>query len=420
VKVLVVHNRYQHAGGEDEVFAAECRLLRDNGHDVHEYVRTNEEIVAVGPAARIRLAAGTVWARTEQRSLRDVIGRVAPDVAHFHNTFPLISPAAYYTCREAGVPVVQTLHNYRLLCPTAIHYRAGGVCEDCTTGGLQHAVRHACYRGSRGATGAVTAMLAFHRAIGTWTRAVDVYVALSEFARSRFIDGGLPADRIVVKPNFVDTDPGPRDVPGNGALFVGRFWPEKGIRTLVQAWNRLTHPIALDLFGDGPEREGLMQLASSNNNVRFHGRVPRAATLTAMKRAGFLVFPSEWFEGLPMTIVEAFACGLPVIASRLGTMADVVADGRTGLLFTPGDADDLARKVEWARTHPAEMAEMGRAARREFEAVYTAPRNLELLLDVYRRAIAATEARCPAGDPAGVVMDQAAAPISRRSVESPR
>jgi glycosyltransferase involved in cell wall biosynthesis len=407
MKILVIHNRYQHAGGEDEVFAAECSLLRDAGHDVHQYVRTNDDIALSGTPARLRLAAGTVWARREQRSLREVIGRAAPDVAHFHNTFPLISPAAYYTCRGAGVPVVQTLHNYRLLCPSANHYRDGRICEDCTTGGLHHAVRHACYRGSRSATAAAAAMLTFHRAIGTWARAVDVYIALSEFARERLVAGGLPAERVVVKPNFVGADPGPRDQPGDGALFVGRFWPEKGVQTLLHAWHRLSNPIRLDLLGDGPERERLEQLASASNTVHFHGRVPRPTTLAAMKRAQFLVFPSEWFEGLPMTIVEAFACGLPVIASRLGTMGEVVQEGRTGLLFTPGDAADLAAKVEWARSHPTEMAAMGRAARLEFEAMYTAPRNLELLLSAYHRAIDARRLEQPrlAGH-AGALIDE--------------
>lgn len=414
MKILVIHNRYQHAGGEDEVFAAESRLLRDAGHEVHEYVRTNDDIVLGGPPARVGLALDTVWARQEQRTLRQTIDHVAPDVAHFHNTFPLISPAAYYTCRAAGVPVVQTLHNYRLLCPSANHYRNNGVCEDCTTSGLHHAVRHACYRGSRSATGAVTAMLMFHRGIGTWTRAVDVYIALSEFARGRFIAGGLPADKVVVKPNFVDTDPGLRDRAGDGALFVGRFWPEKGVGTLLQAWNRLSDPIRLDLLGDGPQRAQLEQLAPSNNTVCFHGRVPRATTLAAMKRAQFLVFPSEWFEGLPMTIVEAFACGLPVIASRLGTMGEVVEERRTGLLFTPGDAADLAAKVEWARSHPLEMAEMGRAARHTFEALYTAPRNLELLVSVYHRAVDARgqEQPRPAGH-AGALIDEAT-PLRQR------
>ena len=386
MKILTIHNRYQHAGGEDEVFAAESRLLREAGHDVYEYVRANDDIVLGGPGGRVQLALDTVWARREQRALRQAIDRIAPDVAHLHNTLPLISPAAYHTCRAAGVPVVQTLHNYRLLCPSANHYRDGGPCEDCTTDGLHQAVRHACYRQSRAATGAVVAMLAFHRAIGTWSHMVDVYIALSDFARTRFIAGGLPADKVIVKPNFVDADPGSRDQPGDGALFVGRFWPEKGVRTLMHAWSRLTHPVMLDILGDGPDRAALEQLAPLNGTVRFHGRVPRATTQTAMKRAQFLVFPSEWYEGMPMTILEAFACGLPVIASRLGTMSEVVADGRTGLVFTPGDAADLAAKVEWARSHPDDMARMGRAARAEYLAKYTGARNIELLIAAYDQA----------------------------------
>ena len=413
MKILAVHNRYQQAGGEDEVFRAETQLLRRAGHDVVEYTRGNDEIGSSGLLSRAALPLTTVWSRTSAGALRELLRRERFDIAHFHNTLPLISPAAYYACHDAGVPVVQTLHNYRLLCPAATQFRDGSVCEECSETSLLQSVRHACYRGSRSATAVVAAMLTVHRALETWRDRVDVYIALSEFARDRFIAGGLPADKVLVKANFVDPDPGPRDQPGEGALFVGRLSPEKGAGTVLDAWCRIPAPMRLDLIGDGPERTGLQARSASNDSVRFHGRRPRQATIQAMKQAQFLVFPSEWYEGLPMTIVEAFACGLPVIASRLGTMAEVVADGRTGLHFTPGDAADLAAKVTWARRHPGEMAEMGRAARRTFETAYTAPRNLEVLISVYERAVdnrrAAASQRGHRTHPDVRVMDDATA-----------
>jgi glycosyltransferase involved in cell wall biosynthesis len=392
VRILSIHNHYQHAGGEDEVFRAEAALLRAAGHEVVEYTRTNDDIAPGGVVSRVRLAANTVWARGEALAMRRKIRETAPDVAHFHNTLPLISPAAYYACRGAGIPVVQTLHNYRLLCPAATQFRAGQVCEACNEVGLLSSVRHACYRGSRGATATVAAMLAVHRMLGTWRDQVDVYIALSEFARSKFVAGALPPHKVVVKPNFVHPDPGPREGSGELVLFVGRLSSEKGVRTMLDAWTRLRRSTPLEVLGDGPDRTEMTRLAAAAAGVRIRGRVPRAEVLAALKRAQFLVFPSECYEGLPMTVLEAFACGVPVIASRLGTLAELVADRRTGLHFTAGDAADLAAKVDWALSHPQEMAAMGREARREFEARYTAARNLQIVTLIYERAIASAGA----------------------------
>ena len=388
VKILVVHNRYRQAGGEDEVVRAETDVLRAAGHDVAEYGRTNDEIADDGLLSRARLAAGTVWSRATRVSLGDVLARFRPDVAHVHNTLPLISPAAYYTCRDAGVAVVQTLHNYRLLCPAASLFRAGRVCEECVDHGLIRGIRHRCYRGSRGATAAVATMLAVHRTIGTWRERVDAYIALSEFARDKFIAAGLPADKILVKPNFVHPDPGPRQCAGEDAVVVGRLSAEKGVRNVLDAWARLGQPLGLEIIGDGPERTRIEAVASQLRNVNVRGRLSREMTVAAMKRARFLIFPSECYEGLPMTVIEAYACGVPVIASRLGTTAEIVHDGQTGLHFNAGDAADLAAKVQWAWSHPNQLDEMGRAARAEFEAKYTAARNYDMLMSIYARAIA--------------------------------
>ena len=385
MKILFAHNFYRSAGGEDEIFRAEAALLRQAGHVVVEHTRTNADIQTDGLLERMRLASDTVWARSESAHLAAELARDTPDVAHFHNTFPLISPAAYHACRKAGVPVVQTLQNYRLLCPSATLFREGRVCERCVDGSLLSSLRHRCYRGSIGATAAVATMLTVHRALGTWHDLVDLYVAPSEFVRRKFVDAGLPADRVVVKANSIHPDPGVRRGQGDRAVYVGRFWPEKGTHTMIAAW-RISAPLPLDIVGDGPERPDLEAAAADVPNLRFLGRLPREETLATIKQARFLVFPSEWYEGLPMTIVEAFACGVPVIASRLGTMAEIIDDGRTGLHFSPGDPRDLAAKVEWATSHPEAMDRMGRAARAEFEAKYTAAHNYERLMQIYALA----------------------------------
>lgn len=388
IRVLLVHNHYLRPGGEDTVFEAERSLLEHMGHKVITFVENNVHLKNMDP---FKAAANAVWSKDTQQKLRRVIQQTRPDIAHFHNTFLMISPAAYYTCKEAGVPVVQTLHNYRLICPSALLRREGQICEDCVGKAVPWpGVLHGCWRGSRAETAVVATMLTVHRLMKTWQEQVDVYIALTEFARQKFIEGGLPPEKIMVKPNFVEPDPGEGRHKGGYALFVGRLSSEKGVRTLLSAWRWLKNT-RLKIVGDGPlldearnfiQREGL-------NMVELLGRKSRSEVFALMKKAKVLIFPSEWYEGFPMTLAEAFATGLPAVASRLGAMAEIVEDGRTGLLFEPGAPDDLAAKVEWAWTHPKEIAEMGRNARREYELKYTAERNYELLMQIYRRAMKA-------------------------------
>ena len=386
MKILLVHNHYQQPGGEDAVFWAEVELLRNRGHEVITFVENNARLNGMNP---MKAATNAIWSRESLVRLRTIIQEHRPDVAHFHNTFLMISPAAYYACKEAGVPVVQTLHNYRLICPGALLMRNGRVCEDCIgTAVPWPGVVHGCWRGSKAQTGVVAAMLAVHRLLGTWSDKVDLYIALTEFARQKFIEGGLPAEKIVVKPNFVHPDPGLGEHRGDFALFVGRLSQEKGVRTLLAAWRKLKG-IPLKIAGDGPlmeEVQGVI-VREGLDDVELLGRQSRAEVLKLMQQAQVLVFPSEWYEGFPMTLAEAFACGLPVVASRLGAMAEIVEDRRTGLLFEPGDAEDLAAKVEWAWSHPRKMAEMGREARQEYERKYTAERNYEMSMEIYRQAI---------------------------------
>ena len=390
MKILLVHNTYQQPGGEDVVFSQERELLERAGHQVLTYCRSNWEIAGYSALKRLALVGRMVWAQDSRREIAGLIHREKPDLVHVHNTFLMVSPSIYSACKEAHVPVVQTLHNYRLLCPAATFFRDGRVCEECLEHSLRRGVLHGCYRDSRAETSAVALMLAVHRWLGTWSEMVDSFIALSGFSRQKFIEGGIPTEKIAVKPNFVYADPGCRARSGEYALFIGRVSPEKGIRTLLAAWQRLQVRIPLRIIGGGPEREFLEEHATQMelSDVRFLGQLPRDEVIAALKGARFLLFTSEWYENFPMTIVEAFACGVPVVCSRLGAMEEIVADGRTGLHFTPGNADDLAAKVEWASAHPEEMAAMGRAARAEYEAKYTAQRNYPMLMEVYQKALA--------------------------------
>jgi glycosyltransferase involved in cell wall biosynthesis len=310
-------------------------------------------------------------------------------VVHFHNTFPLISPAAYAACQRLGVPVVQTLHNFRLLCPNSLFFRDDHPCEDCLGKTPPWpAAAHACYRGSRQQTAVVATMLTAHRLRRTWQKDVNRYIALSEFSRHKFIAGGFPAAKVAVKPNFVDSIPRAFAIERCGFLTVGRLSVEKGVPTLLGAWDRQESPSRIRVVGDGPLWDDVAAVAARQPKLHQLGRLSRDEVLTEMQAAIALVFPSECYENFPVSIAEAFASGLPVIASRHGAMAEIVRDGQTGLLFEPGNADDLVAKAQWASSHPHEMRQMGAAARLEYESKYTASHNYEQLMAIYRDAIA--------------------------------
>ena len=399
MKILLIHNEYQQPGGEETVVEQEHKLLEGAGHQVIRYRRSNWETDEYTGTRKALLLKRIVWASDSRREVLSLLQLEKPHVAHVHNTFMVISPSIYSACREAGVPVVQTLHNFRLFCPAAFYYREGKVCEECTDHSLLRGITYGCYRESRGNTAVVAAMLKFHRLCRTWELGVNRFVALTQFARERFVAGGLPAEKVEVKPNFMHADPGAREGVGEYALFVGRLSPEKGVSTILEAWSRLHTPIPLRIVGDGPLISELRDEAHRRKlaSVEFAGRLPREQTVQAMKNARFLIFPSLWYENFPMTIVESFACATPVICSGLGAMAEIVSDRRLGLNFSTGDAADLAAKVEWAWTHPAEIAAMGAAARKEYQTRYTPEQNYTTLMDIYGRALGN---KALAGEPA--------------------
>jgi glycosyltransferase involved in cell wall biosynthesis len=330
-----------------------------------------------------------VWNRAVARRVATLVRRERAEVVHFHNTFPLISPAAYSAARGAGAAVVQTLHNYRLLCPSAVFYRDGHVCEDCLGKRVPWpGVVHACYRGSRAASAATAVMVGLHRAIGTWRNDVDAYVTLSAFAREKFVRGGLPAARLMPKPNFVVRDPGPGDGGGGYAAFVGRLDAGKGIDTLFRAWEQLGGAVPLKVVGDGPMAPRVQEAAAAGRGVEWLGRRPQREVYDLVGRASCLVVPSLWYEGFPKTVVEAYALGTPVVASRIGSLIELVAHGRTGFQFDAGDPDDLARQVARLTADAAARAAMRAGARLEFETRYMADRNYERLMEIYAAALA--------------------------------
>jgi glycosyltransferase involved in cell wall biosynthesis len=384
-RVLVVHNAYQQRGGEDMVCEAEVELLRSRGHAVEVFHRHNDDVMTT---SRLRVAAETLWSLRSAATLNQLIDRFAPDVIHAHNTFPVISPSVFWTAARRGVPVVQTLHNFRLLCPQAMLLREGRVCELCIGQFPWGGIVHRCYRGSLPQTSVVAAMLGVHRALGTYRDKVTRFIVLNEFCRRKFIEGGLPAEKLMLKPNFVDL-PSPSEGERIGVLFVGRLSQEKGVEVLAGAMAK-SPGIGLRVAGSGPEANRLHGI----DGVTLLAHVGQAQVRDEMSRAVALILPSICYEGFPRTLAEAYASALPVIASRIGALAELVQDGVTGLLFEPGNADDLAQKLAWAAANPARLREFGCNARAEYEAKFSADGNYAMLMDIYGAAMDEARVRC--------------------------
>lgn len=384
MRILSVHNYYQIRGGEDESSEAEQNLLREMGHVVEVYTETNDRIADINA---LQMAANTVWSQSAYQKVKQQLAKPQCDLLHVQNFFPLISPSVYYAAKSQGVPVVQTLRNYRLLCPNGLFFRQGKVCEDCLGQAVPlPGVIHGCYRESRLASSAVVTMLTVHRLMQTWLEMVDVYIALSEFARAKFIQGGFPPNKIIVKPNFVNPDPGIGEGKGGYALYVGRLSVEKGLDTLLNAWEHLGKQLPLKIVGNGPLSAQVIAATEKFVGVEWLGRQPMTEVYRLMGEAKMLIFPSKWYETFGRVALEAFAKGTPVIAANIGAIAELVDHGRTGLHFRPGDYEDLVAQVEFALAHPQQLNQMRRQVRVEFESKYTAKENYRQLMEIYNLA----------------------------------
>ncbi|BAY15228.1 group 1 glycosyl transferase [Nostoc sp. HK-01] len=387
----MLHNRYRLSGGEDKVVQAEKSLLEANGHNVILLEENNLNIVNIWDT--LAAAGGAIYSLASKHRVQAEITRCSPEIVHVHNFFPLLSPAVYDACYSAGVPVIQTLHNYRLACPKAMPFRDGKICEDCIGKLIPwSSVVHGCYRNSHLQSSVVAAMTTWHRLTGTWHQRVNGYIVLTQFQKEKMIQAGLPAEKIYIKPNFVFH---PNTVEFNSRrddylLFVGRLSEEKGVSVLIDAYihNNISTP--LKIVGDGPIRQLLqkqVQRAGYANLIEFLGYQDKSTVMELMKKAKFLVLPSIWYEGFPLTIVEAFASSLPVLVSKLGSMAEIVEDQVSGLHFEAGNSQDLAAKIQWAINHPEFMNNCGNNARFMYESRYSSAVNYKQLMSIYRQFI---------------------------------
>jgi glycosyltransferase involved in cell wall biosynthesis len=386
MKVLMIHNRYQQRGGEDAVVDAEAGLLAAHGVEVQRLDADNDSIQGVW--AKIRVSASQIaGSQAVEHRLAIALTRFHPDVVHVHNWFPTLSASIFRQCKAAKIPVVHTLHNYRLLCVGATLFRNGQVCEDCVgTTFRASGVIHKCYRRSCMGSAAATAGMLAHWAAGTWHRSVDQFIALTEFSRNKFIEGGLPPEKIAVKPNFVEPAPAPGIGDGNYFLYAGRLTEEKGLRTLLDCWKDGPELAPLWIVGDGPLRDEVQQAKAGLRNVQWLGLKSSLEVLKLMERAKATICPSLWYEGMPRVVIESLAVGTPVVASRIGGYPEMIADGESGALFPTGDAGALLNRIRELEVRDT-FAKMRLEARHRFLAEYTGKKNLSLLLNIYRRAM---------------------------------
>jgi glycosyltransferase involved in cell wall biosynthesis len=384
MRVGIFHNRYLQRGGEDTASDAEAALLAKAGHEVHRFTVENRDAVAGSRLGPLKVGLEAHWNPETPRQVDAFLDAHPLDVAHVHNFFPVLSPSLHWALARRGVPVVQTLHNYRLLCANGMLMREGRPCEECVTRGPWNALRHGCYRGSRAQTAVWARATAHHRKRGTWEDAVALFTTPSEFARRKLLQAGLAPEKLVVKPYPVE-DPGPPAPPGEGAVFVGRLSPEKGVDLLLEAW-RAQGGAPLSIVGGGPEEARLRAQAAGIPGVRFLGAQDHARALAAIAAAAFAVVPSRWYEIFPMAALEALACGRALVVPEETALAEIVELGRTGLHFTFADAADLARACAELLRAPAFTRALGAEARATYEELYAPEPALARLEAVYAAA----------------------------------
>jgi glycosyltransferase involved in cell wall biosynthesis len=395
LKILLCHNFYGSAApsGENTVFLAERKLLKQHVHRVLEFVRYSDKLREKGIAGLVTGACATVWNPFVGSALRRVLEKERPDVMHVHNTFPLLSPSVFHAARGLDTAVVLTLHNFRLFCAAGIPMRDNQPCTLCLDNkSVVPGLRYGCYRNSRAATLPLALMITLHRGMGTWQTCVDHFVALTQFQKDRMTAAGLPGERVSVKPHFYPDPPDAKSWKQREpkVVYVGRLGTEKGIHVLVDAWQRWGRDAPLlEIIGDGPERASLERMVGDRTagNIVFRGQLPYDAVQQILSGASLLVLPSLCFEGFPMVIREAFALGVPVAASRLGSMPGIVDEGKNGVLFAPGDSLDLLQKIRGVWENTEQAATMAANARQAFEEKYTAQKNYRLLMDIYQKAI---------------------------------
>lgn len=392
LRILLIHNYYGSAApsGENFVVEAERNLLQSRGHNVLLFSKHSDDLRNAGVVGLLKGAMSVAWSSGAGREVERTLAEFKPDLVHAHNTFPMISPSIFYKIKQV-CPSVLTLHNYRLQCPAAIPLRDSRVCTECIDQrSTAPSLKYGCYRNSRIATLPVAASVSLHNRIGTWRQYVDSFIVLSEFQKRMMISGGLPSNKVYVKPNFYEGSPKVVSMAERGGyvLYAGRLSAEKGVQTLIEAWRNWGESAPeLRIVGDGPLRESLASKAK-NLNVKFMGQRTHKETQLHISKASMVVLPSEWFEGFPMIVREAFALGTPIAVSRIGPLPDIIKDGENGVVFEPANVASLLQVCRDTVGNRSLLGLLSRGGRRSFLKFYNEDANYKLLMEVYKGATA--------------------------------
>jgi len=388
MRILIGHNYYQQPGGEDGVFRSEIAMLKSFGHEVHVYERHNNEI-KTDILSRISHAASLRFSKSSYDQARSLIRSFKPDVAHFHNTFFVMTAAVLYACRDEGVPVIVSLHNFRLMCINGLFLRDNKPCEDCLHGSRVSGIIHKCYRDSLALSVLATDMTNYHWRRKTWSDVVDHFVVATEFTRNKYIQAGIPPAKISVVPNFVEEPSYSTQGRGGYAFYAGRLSQEKGIDVLIKAWRHIKE-FPLYIAGTGPMQKEIEASIKEHGltHVKMLGFLENEDCRKMLSLAKFLIVPSACYENFPRVVAEAFACGVPVVANRLGTMEEIVKDGSLGLLYSNSDPEDLAAKAMEMINDADKYARLSANARQVYDLKYTPARHYEGLMNIYQRITA--------------------------------
>lgn len=387
MKILFIHNEYQVRGGEDSVLENEMKLLKDNGHEVLLYSVSNKSITNFYD--KIKVFKNVHYSSKQMKLISKFIIKNKPDIVHVHNFFPQITPSVFDACIENNVPVVITLHNFRLICPSAILMHKNKIYEKSLKYSAYSTIIDKIYKDSYLGTFAVARMIEYHKRKNTWNLKVDQFIALTKFAKSKFLEAGFSSEKISIKPNFCNLSNSTLNQKREGVLFVGRLSEEKGIHVLLESWKKMK--VKLKIIGDGP----LLDKVKNCNNkyIEYLGFMKQEDIFSEMKKSSFLVFPSTWYEGFPMVILESFANGLPVVASNLGSMGEIIKNNYNGLHFASGDSNDLFKKVDSLIHDKNKCNQLSKNAINDYNEYYSDKKNYKLLLKIYKQVISEKQSK---------------------------
>ena len=383
MKILQIHNEYKYFGGEDLIVEREKNLLLENNHEVIQLIRkNNNEIKNIWD--QLIVSKNLTYSKKSEKIVDEKIKFTKPDIVHIHNFFPLWSPSILNSCKKNKIPVVMSIHNYRLVCANGALYRNGKICELCPKNGLHNAIYYRCYQDSLIKTLPVVNLISTFRKKKIWNK-MNKLIVNTEFAKKKFISFGIPEDKLAVKANFIEEDYKINDSESNKEdfiIYIGRLSKEKGLELLIKAWEKID--FKLKIFGDGPLKQKISNLIKNNEKIELNNFIPNHEVSKQMAKAKFLIFPSEWYEGFSITLLEAFVNKLPVLSSNIGSMQEIIEDNINGILFKSGDVHDLIDKINKMIKNPDLLNNIKDKAYEKYQTLYSKKKNYEILVNIYK------------------------------------